>query len=330
MILRKYLLVRQYLLRQMQADDDDTEDEEEEGADEEIDDEDIELDSDVEEENRVPIKQHKMEEIKEEKNGLKPVFPIRKLGQSTHNVVLKEEDDDEDMDSDDDSESDSESDSEENHGGSSQKPFATATASNIVPTASLDNILELSRRGRTLGDEGVWDDVISADVKAQVERIANKQRREDQAFRREHRLSAWDMNLDAGHVKKVGKNVDKVFGYGDGANPFQVVAEDRTALKAMRREAGDEDSDYRGQVHKHQREKPNRGPLVDMSNRGSEDRGHKFGGGRGNGRGGGRGGGPAFGGGRYRGRGGDRGGGRGGGRGRGDFGGGRGRGRGRG
>jgi hypothetical protein len=94
---------------------------------------------------------------------------------------------------------------------------------------SVDTLLQISRRGRTIGDEGLWEN-ISEIKKRKIEEMATKQRREDQEFKKSLRVSAWDMSLDTGKVKKlkIKKDIDP---NQEKSNPFQIVADEKLLEK---------------------------------------------------------------------------------------------------
>lgn len=120
-----------------------------------------------------------------------------------------------------------------------------------VKTATMDDILDLSRRSRTLGGEGVWE-VVSDKAKQKIEEISKRQRREDQIHKKQYRLSDWDQSLDAGHIRKVKEPKLPLQDNTGENNPFQRVTEQRRHDKRASLEAG-EYEDFRGEVQKHQR-----------------------------------------------------------------------------
>lgn len=296
MILRKYLLVRQHISAAMhQPDSDDDED----------------VDASDESEDEIILFPAKTSTVSKAAIATAKPAPMTKRDSSSSD---SESDDDRESDgSDNDSSaSESASDVESSARDDNDGPSATVHQKSSVKTATMDDILELSRRSRTLGSEGVWD-IVSDKAKQKVDEISKQQRREDQQNRRQYRLSEWDQSLDAGHVRKVkAPKMPLQDNTGDN-NPFQQVTEHRKQQKQAHLEAG-EYEDFRGEVQKHHR-KPHGG------NHDETDRPfHKHGGGGRGGRGGGGGGGGRGGRGDFGGRGGS---GRGdfGGRGRGDFGG---------
>lgn len=65
-------------------------------------------------------------------------------------------------------------------------------------TANSKSILELSRRGRELGGEGLWEGLGGDEAAKGIHSIVTKHRREDQRLQHAKRLSDWDQLLDSG------------------------------------------------------------------------------------------------------------------------------------
>lgn len=76
----------------------------------------------------------------------------------------------------------------------------------IVEKRKAENIaaqlLNQSRRSKTIGTEGVWDDD-DIEIKQRLASIATHQKRSDQLIRKRNSLSEWDQMLDAGKKKKL-------------------------------------------------------------------------------------------------------------------------------
>lgn len=267
MILRKYLLVRQHISLAMRLSDSDDDDDDDASASDESEDEIV---------------------LFPAKPAAKPAAAVaatsstKLVSGSTHDESSSSSSESgSDSDESESSESESESDVESSARDEDDNDAADSKLNSkpSLKTATMDDILELSRRSRTLGSEGVWD-IVSDKAKQKVDEISKQQRREDQQNRRQYRLSEWDQSLDAGHVRKVkAPKMPLQDNTGDN-NPFQQVTEHRKQQKQAHLEAG-EYEDFRGDVQKHHR-KPH-------GNHHSSDRPfNKHGGGRG---GGGRGGG---------------------------------------
>ena len=89
-------------------------------------------------------------------------------------------------------------------------------------------ILELSRRGRELGGEGLWESLdpttntTATTLNAEeVKAIVTTHRREDQQRNKARRLDEWNQQLDSGKVKKLKK--DKDLNNNELGNQFQTV-----------------------------------------------------------------------------------------------------------
>lgn len=111
------------------------------------------------------------------------------------------------------------------------KSFITSTTAQVNNKDVVTDILALSRRGRTIGSEGLWgDDIVSDDQKRIIETIATQQKRSEQEARRAGGLSLWDRELDKGRTKKIKADKDDTRP-SDGSNPFQRQAEDQQGQK---------------------------------------------------------------------------------------------------
>jgi hypothetical protein len=102
-------------------------------------------------------------------------------------------------------------------------PAVAASAEKNGDTGVFKNILDLSRRGRELGGEGLWEQAgLESDAQAEeVKALVTQQRREEQKQQRGKRTSEWDQMLDQGRTKKLKPKpepTDK-----DAPNPFQQV-----------------------------------------------------------------------------------------------------------
>lgn len=102
-------------------------------------------------------------------------------------------------------------------------------------TSTLSKLLEISRKGRTLGSAGVWDHIQADDrLMEQTQKIATLQKRADQHARKQNRLSDWDQLLDGGRKKKVkAKKEDQIEQEesNEKFNPFQRFAEEKFVKK---------------------------------------------------------------------------------------------------
>lgn len=90
-------------------------------------------------------------------------------------------------------------------------------------------LLENSHRGRTVTSEGSWDN-LPAQKKQKLDEIAQQQKRVEQNYRKQFRLSAWDMSLDSGRTKKVKdqeKVQDKFERSKEAGKKFQLVSEEQ-------------------------------------------------------------------------------------------------------
>lgn len=108
---------------------------------------------------------------------------------------------------------------------------ALASADKNSETSGLfKGILDLSRRGRELGGEGLWEQAgLEANVDS-VRALVTQQRREEQKQQHGKRLSEWDQLLDQGRIKKLKPKPEPADSVAP--NPFQQV-QDRIADGSM-------------------------------------------------------------------------------------------------
>eukprot|EP00981_Chlorochromonas_danica_P006660 scaffold1447_cov165-Ochromonas_danica.AAC.6 len=147
-------------------------------------------------------------------------------------VGSEEEDDD-----DDDSEESESRDEEEKVEIAAPKPVAAAAASvasapasvvkTTAPVDKVAHLLAMSRRGRLLGGEGMWEHLQTApELQQQVEQIGLHQRRQEQKEKRSRAVSDWDSLLDQGRQKKVKVKKEEDPQAHLKGNPFQRAGED--------------------------------------------------------------------------------------------------------
>lgn len=243
MVLRKYLLVRQHIAGIFQQDtSSDEEDESEEENEEDAKDPDRNLFLRSKSSTGGGVSQQQ---------ETKKTPAVSSVGKQQMITEDDDSDEEEEEDDDDDSSDDQEEATEQDDMRSSTRDGNKFT----VKQATMDDILDMSRRARTLGGEGVWEGVVSDKAKQKIDEISKQQRREDQIHRKQYRLSEWDQSLDAGHMRKVKEPKAPLQDNTGKNNPFQHVTEQRREDKRASLEAG-EYEDFRGEVQKHQRPRP--------------------------------------------------------------------------
>lgn len=186
-------------------------------------------------------------------------LPLRRYVPSNEEQSDDDDDDDDVSDQSDDHDSDSGMTQQRSDSSEEDTPEEAAVAApaasqpaQMLPKDKVAALLALSRRGRMLGGEGLWDhQQQNPEVVEMVNAIAVAQRRSDQVDRRQRRVSEWDDLLDQGRTKKVKGPTEVVPQKG---NPFQAAAEQQRQRKENGEpepefEARDKDKDSHKRKH---------------------------------------------------------------------------------